>query len=404
MNILTFTSLWPNAEQPNFGIFVQHRVAAISKLDGVNMRVVAPVPYFPRSISRSLPRAVLNRIPAHWRLMAKLPEQEVIAGLETFHPRYLVTPKVGMRFYGDWMARGAWQTVLRLHREQPIDLIDAHYAYPDGCAATLLGRRLNVPVFITTRGTDINLFSRMPLIRPRIVKALNQAAGVIAVSHALKRRMIELGVAAEKIAVIPNGVDREVFHPRHRDEMRRKLGLNPEDRILLTVAALVPVKGVERLIQAIGSVIKHNQPRIKLFVLGEGPERTALESRISNLKLQDHIFLLGAKPQSELADWYSAADLFCLASYDEGCPNVVLEALACGLPVVASDVGGIRQLLDQQCGRVVVEPAAENLASEIRAALSMKWSPEKIARLHGTRSWTEVAQEVSQFFARQCGY
>lgn len=405
MNILTFTSLWPNAEQPDFGVFVKHRVAAMAKLDGVNVRVVAPVAYFPEAVTRSLSLAVLNRLPAHWRRMARVPEKELIAGIETFHPRYLVTPKIGMSFYGGWMARGAEETMLRLHRERRIDLIDAHYTYPDGYAATLLGRRLNIPVFITARGTDINLFSRMPLIRPKIVKALNRATGIIAVSQALKRRMIELGIAAGKIAVIPNGVNRETFSPRNRQEARRNLGLNPEDQIILTVGALAQVKGIDRLIRALALLTRNESERpIKLFIIGEGSERFALEAQIANLKLQNRIFLFGAKPQVELPDWYSAADLFCLSSHREGCPNVVIEALACGLPVVAADVGGIGELVEPDCGRLLMTPSPENFAAEIKISLATNWDKPKIAERSGARSWADVAQEVMRYFAKHRTY
>lgn len=395
MTILTFTTLWPNAEQPDFGVFVKHRVAAMVKLGGVDIRVVAPVPYFPGS----LPFGVLNRMPAHWRRMVRVPEQELIAGIETFHPRYLVTPKIGMFFYGGWMARGAEETWRRLHLERRIDLIDAHYVYPDGYAATLLGRRLNIPVFITARGTDINLFSRMPLIRPKIVKALNRASGIIAVSQALKWRMIELGIPEEKISVISNGVDREMFHPRNRRQARHKLGLNSEDQIVLAVGALAPVKGIDRLISALALLARHEPGRpIKLYVIGEGPERAALEAQITNLNLQNRVSLLGAKPQMELADWYSAADLFCLASHREGCPNVVIEALACGLPVVAADVGGIGELVKKDCGRLLAAPSPENLAAEIKTSLATSWDKPKIVECSGARSWTNVAQEVINHF------
>ncbi len=400
-NILTFTTLWPNAEQPSFGVFVKHRVAALARMDGVNVRVVAPVPYFPKA-SRLLTSTALNHFPERWQQMAGVPEQEVIDGLQTFHPRYLVIPKVGMSFYGNWMARGAFETVRRLHAEKPFDLIDAHYVYPDGYAAVLLGKKLNIPVFITARGTDINLFSRMPLIRPKIVKALNRAAGIIAVSEALKARMVELGIAAEKIAVIRNGIDREVFRPRERDEARRRLGLDPEDWILLSVGALVPVKGFDRLIEAT-ALLKQSEKResrLKLFVIGEGNERQNLQSQISNLKLENCVRLVGAKSQKELADWYSAADLFCLASHREGCPNVVIEALACGLPVVAADVGGVAELIaTTNFGRLVSSPTAENFAAEIRAALSAGWKREEIAASGGSRSWEKVAAELQHYFA-----
>ncbi|MGH9801906.1 MAG: glycosyltransferase, partial [Blastocatellia bacterium] len=141
------------------------------------------------------------------------------------------------------------------------------------------------------------------------------------------------------------------------------------------------------------------QSRLKLFIIGEGSERRALESRISNLKLQDCVRLIGTKPQGELADWYSAADLFCLASHREGCPNVVIEAMTCGLPVVAANVGGVAELIGPpNCGRLVSQPTPENFAAEIRAALRAVWRRDEIARLGGIRSWNEVAAEIDSYF------
>jgi glycosyltransferase involved in cell wall biosynthesis len=403
MNILTFTSLWPNVEQPNFGIFVKHRVAAMARLDDVDVRVVAPVPYFPTPVVRSLPHAVLDWLPAHWPRLARVPAFEANDDLPTFHPRYLVTPKVGMRFYGDWMTRGAWDLVRRLHAEKPFDLIDAHYVYPDGAAAVALGWRLNIPVVITARGTDISLFSHLPPIRPKIINTLNRAAGVIAVSQGLKRQMVALGILSQKIAVIPNGIEGELFYPRDRQAARRKLGLNAEDQIILTVGALIPRKGIDRLIGAMALLAvrarKEGRKAPKLFAIGEGEERRALESQIANLKLQDSVFLPGAKPHAELADWYAAADLFCLASRREGCPNVVIEAMACGVPVVAAEMDGIRELIDPGCGQVVSTPTPENFATEIQRGLSRNQNREEIAKRGGVRSWQQVAAEVMRYYA-----
>jgi glycosyltransferase involved in cell wall biosynthesis len=394
MNILTFTSLWPNAEQPNFAVFVKHRVAAMSRLEGVNVRVVAPVPYFPEKIR--LP--ILDRFwPGHWRKMARIPRRELVAGVETFHPRHLVTPKIGMIFYGRWMADGVESLVRRLRDERPVDVIDAHYVYPDGYAATLIGERLKIPVVITARGTDVNLFSRMPLIRPLVRQALMRADGVIAVSDALKRRMVELGVEAGKIATIRNGVDREVFYPRDRLEARRKLGLDPQSRVIVTASALVPLKGIERLVDSMALLRGANA---KLYVIGEGPQRAALETRIARHGLADRVLLVGSRPQSELAEWYSAANLFCLASQREGCPNVVIEAMACGLPVVAADVGGVGELVSRpDYGRVISAPTAENFAAEIGAALEARWSREEIAKSGCARSWLDVAHDVMSYYA-----
>jgi glycosyltransferase involved in cell wall biosynthesis len=400
MNVLVFTSLWPNAEQPNFGLFVKHRVVAMSKLDNVHARVVAPTPYFPQSF-RS--RHLESLWPESWRKAARIPDREWIDGLETYHPRHLVTPKLGMRFYGRWMAVGVEPLVRRLRAQRAIDLIDAHYVYPDGYAATLIADRLGVPVVISARGTDINLFSRMPLIRPLIRKALTRADGVIAVSDSLRRRMIELGVEPDKVAVIRNGVDREVFYPRDRNEARRKLRLDPEAGVLVSVGALVPLKGVDRLIDAMALARDSDRnARLKLYVIGEGPRRAALESRIAGLGLADRVFLPGQREQSELADWYSAADLFCLASHREGCPNVVLEAMACGTPVIASDVGGVGELISRPgYGLLLPEPTAETFAGAISKALREDWDRNAIALEGRARSWEDVAGEILDYYAER---
>ncbi|MFN0087444.1 MAG: glycosyltransferase family 4 protein [Blastocatellia bacterium] len=388
MNLLVFTSLWPNAEQPDFSPFVRQRVAAIARCVEGEVRVVAPVPYFPRQIRSRL-------VPAHWRRAARIPVSERVAGFETAHPRCLVTPGIGMRFYSRWMARAAEPVVRRMHAERPIDLIDAHYAYPDGHAAALLARRLRLPVVITARGSDIHQFSQMPMIRPMIREALATAAGVIAVSEALKRRMIELEIEPEKIAVIRNGIDGAIFSPRDRARARRRLGIPGEGRVLLSVGGLTRVKGFDRLIDAMAAI--HDE-RAVLHIIGEGPERARLTRRIRARGLEGRVFLSGARDHSQLSDWYSAADLFCLASHREGCPNVVLEAMACGAPVLAANVGGIAEILPSPAGRVLPLSSPEAFAAEIMRSLDTTWNREEIARLGAARSWREVADEVLAYY------
>ncbi|MBI1765800.1 MAG: glycosyltransferase family 4 protein [Acidobacteria bacterium] len=395
MNVLTFTTLWPNSEKPNLGVFVKHRALALARQPGVdNLRVVAPVPYFPKQLA-------FDFVPAQWRQMAAIAEQETIAGLATFHPRFFNPPKVGMRWYGRWMAHGAEAVVRELYAEQHFDLIDAHYVYPDGDAAVRLGAALGVPVCVTARGTDINLFARLPHIRPLIQRTLERAHGIIAVSMALKERMVELGIEADKIAVIRNGIDPHVFHWREQAAARQQLDLNTADKILVTVSALVPLKGIDRLIGAMQLVVQ-TEPPARLYIIGEGPERAALTAQIAALGLQQHVFLKGAQPQGELPAWYAAADVFCLASEREGCPNVVIEALACGAPVVASDVGGIGELvLDERFGLLVPEAEAHaaGLAQRLSAALARTWQREVLAAHGGARGWAEVAEEVLAYWA-----
>ncbi|MGH8598241.1 MAG: glycosyltransferase, partial [Gammaproteobacteria bacterium] len=308
-------------------------------------------------------------------------------------------PKIGMTWYADWMAWGAHATVRRLHAECPIDLIDAHYVYPDGAAAIALGRRFAIPVSITARGTDINLFSRMRFIQPLVARALRGAAAIIAVSDALRARMLDLGIERDQIAVIRNGIDTHAFHRRPQLAARHELGLAANARIILTVCALVPLKGIDRLIDAVAIL---DDPCVELVIVGEGAEREALQIRINRLGLNRRVRLVGAKSQTELAIWYAASDLFCLASQREGCPNVIIEALTCGVPIVASDVGGVRELVsDERFGFLIPEDrsSAKAFATGIQAALVRTWNRDEIAAHGGSRSWTSVAQEVVDFWS-----
>lgn len=391
MNILVFSTLWPNSEQPDFGVFVRNRILALARRPGVSVRVVAPVPYFPSWMRVAL-------IPKRWQRVTRIPEIESMDGLPVFHPRYFNPPKIGMSWYARWMAAGARLLVERLHAEMPIDLIDAHYAYPDGAAAARLGAGLRIPVFITARGTDINLFSRMALIRPRIRSALQSAAGVIAVSRELSDRIVELGIDRDHLAVIGNGVDGRIFYPRDQIKSRRLLGLEAEWKILLTVASLVPLKRIDLLVKAFSLM---DRDHARLIVIGDGPLRDRLDNLIRENSLVDRVKLIGSRNQAELADWYSAADLFCLTSSREGSPNVVSEALACGLPVVATDTGGVRDLIGgaDSCRLVSTDITPEDLAVEISQALKALPDRRAIAA-SGRRSWDDVADEVLTFYDR----
>jgi glycosyltransferase involved in cell wall biosynthesis len=396
MNILVFTTLWPNSEEPNFGVFIKHRAVALSRLEDVTMRVVAPVPYFPRALAGAL-------LPQAWQVKARIKAHESTEGLPVEHPRYLVTPKLGMRYYGRWLAQGAAAVVRRLHEQQPFDLIDAHYIYPDCYAALQLGRALNVPVVMTARGSDINSFTRLKHIRPLIEQTLSAASGIIAVSSGIRREMIALGLPPERIAVIRNGIDRRIFYPRERAAARRALGLDDKRRIIITVGRLEPVKRISDLIGAMARLAQRpDDDGARLYIIGDGTQRAALEAQISSTGLQERVFLIGARLQSELPEWYAAADLFCFASQSEGCPNVLLEALACGLPVVAADAPGIDELITSAaCGLLVPssQSPAEGFAEKLALALETVWDRQAIATQGGARAWEDVALEVKDVLA-----
>ncbi len=340
MKLLTFSTLFPNAEQPNHGIFVETRLRYLVASGQVESRVVAPVPWFPLRHARF----------GHYAALARVPAREQRHGLKIVHPRYLVLPKVGMQVTPLLMARAARSAVARILDEgYDFDVIDAHYFYPDGVAAVMLGKYFNKPVTITARGTDINLIPRFPLPRKMILWAARNAKGVITVCNALKDEMVELGVAASSITPLRNGVDLQRFAPGDRGAARAALGLT--HFTLLSVGLLDPRKGHDLVIRALVDL-----PDVRLMIAGIGPERRALETLAQQLGVAARVSFLGGVPQVELATYYNAADVLVLASSREGWANVLLESMACGTPVVASNVWGTPE--------VVAAPEAGLLMSE----------------------------------------
>jgi teichuronic acid biosynthesis glycosyltransferase TuaC len=384
MRILTFTSLFPNANRPVFGLFVFQRISHLARRPGNLVRVVAPVPYFPSWIPSK-----------RWGLFAQIPDVEMIGDLETHHPRYPLLPGMLMPLHGLLMFLGCFLTVRRLHRQIHFDCIDSHYVYPDGFAAVLLGKILGLPVAVTARGTDINVFPSFPSIRPMILWTLRQAAGIIAVSEALKNIMTNLGVPAKNIAVIPNGVDAERFGVLKRAEARHKLGLPLRMKIALSVGSLTDVKNHALLISAFAKVLQV-RPEIRLYILGEGPLLDKLEELTRKLHMEEKVFLLGSRPNEELAAWFNAADVSCLSSSREGWPNVVMESLACGTPVVATRVGGVPEIIVSPELGVLVEKELESLAAGLQFALSKDWDRNTLVQHAHARDWDQVASQVEQ--------
>ena len=387
MKILTFTTLFPNRRRPEFGIFIFQRVSHLATRPGNVIQVVAPVPYFPSWLPSK-----------KWKAYTQIPKEENIASVSVSHPRYLLIPGVFMFLHGFLMFLGCLSTVRRLHREFQFDCIDAHYVYPDGFAAVLLGKMLGLPVLISARGTDINLFPSFVTIRPMILWALRNAAGVIAVAKALKNAMINLGLPADKICVIPNGVDVQRFHPIARPEARRKLGLQQETRIVVSVGSLTRGKNHKELVSAFAKV-SEDHPEYRLYILGEGPVRAELEELIGKLRMEKQVSLMGARPNEELALWFNSADASCLVSSREGWPNVVTESIACGTPVVATRVGGIPEIIISPELGVLVDQDVTDIASGLRLALAKDWDRETLVRRAHARSWDMVASEVEQYLA-----
>lgn len=251
MKILTFSTLYPHAARPSHGIFVETRLRHLLASGEVESRVVAPVPWFP---SRN---AQFGEYAVH----ASAPREEQRHGIRVLHPRYPLLPKIGMTLTPFLLARAVRPVIGRILRGYAFDLIDAHYFYPDGVAAILLGRHFGKPVVITARGTDVNLIPRYRLPRAMIRWAARHAAGIIAVARALKDDLVRLGVPGERIEVLRNGVDLRMFRPVDREAVRRKLKLTRTT--LLSVGHLVPRKAHDLVIQALRWL-----PEIDVIIIG----------------------------------------------------------------------------------------------------------------------------------------
>jgi teichuronic acid biosynthesis glycosyltransferase TuaC len=387
MRILTFTSLFPSAKRPLFGIFVFQRVSHVAKCSGNTVQVVAPVPYFPSWVRSK-----------RWGVYGQIPSEESIENLEVHHPRYPLLSGFLMSLHGFLMFLGAFPTVRRLHRQYDFDCIDAHYVYPDGFAAVLLGKVLHIPVVVSARGTDINVFPSFWTIRPMIRWTLRHAMGVIAVADALRKAIMDLGVTSEKIVVIPNGVEVNQFRPVPRREARRKLGLPENSKIAVCVASLTESKNHRLLISALSQIPMSN-PETQLYILGEGPLRDELNYLVHQLSLDRRVFLLGARPNQELALWFSAADVSCLVSSREGWPNVVMESIACGTPVVATRAGGIPEIITTPELGILVDPDSNSIAAGLQSALSKEWNRSLLVQRAQSRTWDHVAKEVDAYLS-----
>jgi glycosyltransferase involved in cell wall biosynthesis len=331
LRVLTFTTLYPSASRPRHGIFVETRLRQLLALGDVEARVVAPVPWFPSA------HASFGRYAA----FAATPRTERREGIDVRHPRYVALPGLPPIFPPLALARAGLREARRLLGEGfAFDVIDAHYFYPDGVAAAMIASALGKPLVITARGSDVNVLARLPLPRARILRAARAAHRVVCVSAALRSQAIALGMEPGHVEVLRNGVDTALFAPADRAASRRALvpGLPADAPMLLAVGNLVPEKGLDLAVRTLARL-----PAAALVIIGDGPERDGLLRLAVELNVRARLFILPPMPQPRLPAAYSAADVLLLASLREGWPNVLLEAMACGTPVVAADVGGVRE-------------------------------------------------------------
>ena len=393
--LIVFSTLFPHPGQPNAGVFIRERMFRVAKV--LPLVVVAPVPWFPLQNLIRLWRP-------HFRPIA--PKHEVQDGIEVWHPRFFSIPGLFKSLDGFFMALGSLSTLRYLKKHFHFNVIDAHFGYPDGYAATLLGHWLNTPVTITLRGTEIR-HAHDPWLRPRLVRALHQAARIFSVSDSLKRHALSLGIPAEKIQVVGNGVDTEKFFLVDKLEARNKFHLPPDAPVLISVGGLVERKGFHRVIECLPALLKR-YPGLQYLIVGgasaEGNMRTDLEAQVARLGLHEQVKFLGPLPSSELRLPLSAADVFVLSTRNEGWANVFLEAMACGLPVVATDVGGNREVVCRDdLGTIVPFGDQAALTTALEHALAHDWDRPAIIQYAEENDWGKRVQTLTDEFQRLLG-
>ena len=376
MKVLTLSTVFPNAAHPMLGPFVFERIRHAAK--HADVRVIAPIAWFRRK--------------------SGVPRSSSRSNLQIEHPTFFYIPGALKFLDGVFLFLSILPRVRRLRREFPFDLIDAHFGFPDGVAAVLLGRWFRRPVVITLRGSE-HQFVEYWFRRMAMRWALRRATRVIALSRPLAALAERLGVNPRRVEVIENGVDSDKFKPMAAAEARRLVKVDGSNRLLACVGHLVPLKGFHRIIGAL-PVLHEEFPDLTLVVVGgsasaSGKYPQQLQRLVGDLGLSRHVIFTGALPGERVAEWLNASDLFVLCSDREGCPNVVWEAMACGRPVVSPKVGAVEHMVPPEAG-ILFESPSDSLAllQSVSTALKMNWDSKRIRKHAEEHTWERVASRV----------
>lgn len=388
--ILVFSSLFPHPQDPNAGVFIRERMFRVAKQ--LPVVVVSPKPWSPVDW-------LIRKHRPSFRPIA--PPMEIQQGIPVYFPRFFSLPGLFKAQDSLFMALGSFFTLRRLQREFGFNLLDAHFGYPDGHAASLLARWFKLPLSITLRGSE-RTYSETPAYRKRIVAGLLAASKVFAVSDSLRKLAVSLGVADKQTLAVGNAVDSARFHPVDRTEARAKFGLKVDSPVIISVGWLIERKGFHRVIACLPSLITE-QPNLRYLIVGGATGADSMESslrqQVSELGLDNHVRFLGAMPPDELKWPLSAADLFVLATRREGWANVFLEAMACGLPVVTTDVDGNPEVVcHDYLGSIVPFGNSEALRKAIGDGLKYKWDRDMIRAYAEANSWDSRIATLTQEF------
>jgi glycosyltransferase involved in cell wall biosynthesis len=304
---------------------------------------------------------------------------------------YLALPLISRPLNG-WMAA---RVLLPHVRAFAPDLVFGCFLYPECFAALKIGKSLGVPVAAMSIGSDLNRIGD-PISARHTRAVLREADYVVMVCEHLRKTAVAMGATAARTRAILNGCDLEVFRPGNRSQARERLGIDQSSEAVVYVGRMDLQKGLRELVQAVAA-LHSNRPRLHCYLVGHGHDRSQIEDAIRASEAGGYIRLVPGCAFDEVAVWMAAADVVTLPSYMEGCPNAILEALACGRPVVATNVGGIPEILNDSCGRLVPPREPDELAEALAFVLDASWDPKAISA-HGNRSWSAPAAELMEVF------
>lgn len=382
MRVLFYSNLFPSSREPTRGVFNLQRIDALAK--HCEVRVICPV-------------ALQNRLRTPSELFETPVERHGLLEIEypTFVPLVRVAPRLNPLFL-DTVTR---RTVNRIRKQFPFDVVLASWGYPDAVAALRIARRYRCPQVTQLLGSDLNIVAQMPEVKTLIIDTLSQSARVLTMSQAMADSVEQMGVARSRIVVQHNGVDPARFQVRSRMDNRARLGLPADTRIILYVGNLAQVKGPDVLVSAYARLTTITQHKTLLVFVGDGPMRPSLEATVRQFRLQERVRFVGRRLYAEIPEWIGAADLLCLPSHAEGCPNVVLEAFASGRPVVASAVGAVPDLVTPTRGRVVPAGKVEQLTGALNEALSITWDAASIRASIADQTWEAVGRRYFEILS-----
>lgn len=384
LRVLSIATLYPNAERPTFGTFVARQFEALAARGDWEVTVINPI---------GLPPVAAGRYAA----LARAATDAVEAGVTVLRPRFPLVPALSARWNPSLIARTVLPIARKLHAERPFTLVDAQFFYPDGPAAAKIARALGLPLSIKARGADIHYWGAQGFARRRMRDAARQAAGLLAVSQALRADMVALGMPGEAITVHYTGLDRAKFKVRDRADARTGIaaaGVPTDGRLLVTVGALIPRKGQALAIRALALL----PGDVRLALAGTGADDAMLRTLATELGLGERVHLLGTVDHDALPQLLSAADVMVLPAASEGLANAWVEALACGTPIVIADAGGARELLTvPDAGRIVARNP-EAIAAGLEEVLAASSRQAQVAATVERFSWEANAAALAAFY------